>query len=387
MSRDTWGLTSAGFYKPTYAEIRAENVVDWKGKAGENRDTSDESPEGRFISLLSVAENKWWEAQEATYNAGFRDSADDVALESLLGPVIGPPKPATYSTVTLTLVLNAAVTVPAGSRVQLDDTGSVWLTDEEVTSVGGGDYPVTATAESSGAIAAYASSDWTIVNAVTGWTGVANLADADLGQAEETDQEYRERARQSVKQGGVHAALLKLDGVTLVRVFENDTDDPDALYGETHWFEVLVQGGDQNEIAAVIWLWRSAGIKLQGSTVVGIVDSDGNSQTVRFTRPTAVPIHIEVTVTQGEGYPTSGDPATSIKQAVADWGDANQGVGDNVVTSKLVIPIHGDTPGIEGLVIKVEDVDPPTVTTVFVIADRQIATFDTANIDVIGAAP
>jgi len=387
MSRDTWGLTDTGFYKPTYAEIRAENVVDWKSKAGENRDTSDESPEGRFISLLSVAESKWWEAQEATYNAGFRDSADGVALESLLGPVIGPPKPATYSTVTLTLDLDAAVTVTAGSRVKLDDTGTVWLTDEEVTSIGAGGYPVTATAENSGPLTAYASSAWTIVNSVTGWNSVSNAADADVGQNEETDAEYRERARKSVQQGGVVAALLKLEGVTFAKVFQNDTDDPDALYGETHWMEVLVRGGDAAEIAAVIWLWKPAGIKLQGTTSQAIFDSDGNTQTVYFNRPTAVAIHIEITVTQGEGYPTSGDPASAIKQAVADWGDANQGVSDDVVASKLMIPVHGAVDGIEGIVIKVEDVDPPTVTTVFDIADREIATFDTANIDVIGADP
>lgn len=213
-----------------------------------------------------------------------------------------------------------------------------------------------------------------------------NSADATPGTNIETDPEFRLRREELLRQTGkatveaIRASLRALDGVTQALVLENTTlvTDVDGLPGKS--FECVVQGGVDQEIADDIWDSKPAGIEAHGSTSKTVTDSQGINHTIKFSRPTDVPIYIKLTASVDFAvYPTDGD--TQIKTAlVAKM--AEQQVGDDVIALQFkCVPL--DVAGVEDVTIfLIDDIDPPVGTTNVVIATRELASLDSADIDV-----
>ena len=105
-------------------------------------------------------------------------------------------------------------------------------------------------------------------------------------------------------------------------MFYNDTDAPNADGVPAHSIEVLVLGGLDQAIADALWsVAGGSGIHLHGSTTKTVVDSQGNTQTVRFSRPTQVPIYVVADVTYDNTpgvFPSNG--GTQIQNALATFG-------------------------------------------------------------------
>ena len=89
--------------------------------------------------------------------------------------------------------------------------------------------------------------------------------------------------------------LYGVEGVTCVDVNVNDTGNVSENGLPPHSYEVVVQGGDQDEIAQVIWSKHPVGITLYGNTSVD-VPTQLNCQSVSFSRPVEVPICLDVTL-------------------------------------------------------------------------------------------
>lgn len=62
-------------------------------------------------------------------------------------------------------------------------------------------------------------------------------------------------------------------------------------------FEIVVNGGDDTEIANAILGAKPAGIQSYGSTSVLVFDDFGNPYTIAFSRPTQVPIYVSIVLT------------------------------------------------------------------------------------------
>ena len=185
---------------------------------------------------------------------------------------------------------------------------------------GGAYIDIACTAESTGAVQAPADSLTVIETAVAGWASVNNLEDADLGRAVETDAAYKLRRTTSLQQaesGTVEAIKNKLiddvTGVTKAFVIENDTLIPDGDGRPGKSLECIVQGGAEQAIAEAIFEVKAAGIQAYGSISKTVVDSEGNSHTIAFSRPSEIDIYIDVTVTQKAGSTVTSD---SVKTAI-----------------------------------------------------------------------
>jgi uncharacterized phage protein gp47/JayE len=146
-------------------------------------------------------------------------------------------------------------------------------------------------------------------------------------------------------------------------------------------FEAIVLGGVDQVIREQIWDSKPAGIEAHGAVIGTITDSQGIVHTIKFSRPTSVPIWIDVTVTVDPlVFPSDG--AARIKQAIVDFGDAFA-LGQDVIRSQLFCPIQ-DVPGVLDVTLLELGTAPfPAGTVNLPMATRQLAAFDTSRIVVV----
>lgn len=201
---------------------------------------------------------------------------------------------------------------------------------------------VAAAATVTGPTVANAGTITEIATPVGGVDGVVNVTDATVGRNQMTNAELRvlrelELARPGTSPiNAIRAALLELDGVTSAFVFNNPSDNTvDGM--PPHSVEAMVQGGDDQEILDCLLANVAAGIQTHGQgagAVTGTAtDSQGISHTVKFTRPSDVPIYIAITLTKESGvYPADGD--AQVEQAIVDFG-AQLAAGKDAVAWQL----------------------------------------------------
>lgn len=229
-----------------------------------------------------------------------------------------------------------------------------------------------------------------IVTPVLGWDSVTNPLAASEGRLLETDEELRLRFRNTKLErssnilDSLYSALLNIDGVEEVRIYENDTDVIDGNGVQPHSFLPIVLGGSSQLIAETIWENKPIGILSQGTTVVTITDSQGFPHDIGLQRPDPVNIYVAVDISADpeSDIPLPGGASDQIKAAIIAYADANFGVGKDVIYSRLYTPIN-TIPGhtINSLFIGLAPA--PAGTSNLVIAFDEIASFQTANISVV----
>lgn len=189
----------------------------------------------------------------------------------------------------------------------------------------------------------------TIQSPLVGWDTVTNPFAAIAGKVVETDAELRLRFLQAKFQDGsntyeaIYAAVLKLNGVKQIVIYENETDT--AFVSPpvpAHSFYPIVLGGVSTEIAQAIWNNKPAGILSYGSTTEGVADSQGILHDISFDRPTDLPVYISLTIVKDDTFPSDGEAA--IKTSLIDY-LSTLGIGEDVVYSRLYTPINSAAKG------------------------------------------
>jgi len=183
-----------------------------------------------------------------------------------------------------------------------------------------------------------------IVTPVSGWDAISNIENGVAGRNLETDQELRIRRLNSIRvlgAGSVEAIQARLrqevQDVLNALVFENR--EPFEVDGRpAHSFETVVQGGDDTEIAEKIWELKPAGIQTTGNVNVIITDSNGDSQSIFFSRPEPVYVWVEVdlTVISGEFSATGAD---DVAAAILAFGQSYN-VGEDILYQEFTQPIY-----------------------------------------------
>lgn len=184
----------------------------------------------------------------------------------------------------------------------------------------------------------------TISVPISGWDSVVNPVAATTGRLTETDEELRERFRnskffqsQNIVEG-ILDALRNVPGVTDAIVYENDTNAPDILGVPAHSFLPIVLGGLPSDIAQAIWENKPTGIPSVGETTVQVADSQGFLHSISYRQPTEIQVYVKMTISDLGTMP--GDADAQIKQKLVDYSDSNQFIGDDVIYSRLYTPIN-----------------------------------------------
>lgn len=240
-----------------------------------------------------------------------------------------------------------------------------------------------------GAIAIPEKSATVIHTPVSGWISVNNRTSGLTGRNLETDIEFRVRRLKSIKFSGsgtmesMRARLLNITGVTSVKILENTTEVMDSNGLPPKSFEVLVLGGEDLDIANMIWLVKPAGIRTYGNTEKNVLDSEGKIQTVYFSRSIKVYIFAKIVITKNNDFIDNSIPI--IKQNIVNQ-ILRVGLGEPVIYQSLFAAVYG-VPGVTNAIITiggtlVETSIPILVAENVTVLPSQIVTTDVNKITI-----
>jgi len=229
-----------------------------------------------------------------------------------------------------------------------------------------------------------------IVTPVLGWDSVTNPLDASPGRLVETDEELRSRFRNTKLErssnilDSLYSALLNVDGVEELAIYENDTDITDSNGVLPHSFFPVVLGGSSQIIAETIWQNKPMGIKSQGNTIIPITDTQGFLHNIGFERPTPVVVYISMTLSLNPEAPIQfpSDGADQIRAAIQTYASQNFGVGKDVIYSRMFTPIN-TVPGHQIDSLFIGTTPSPVGTANIVIDFADISSFESININIV----
>ncbi len=196
-----------------------------------------------------------------------------------------------------------------------------------------------------------------IVKSVAGLQEVTNVGSYIAGRLEETDVEFRKSYvdkifnRSSAMLESVRSAILEnVQGVRSVAAYENDTNEYDSMGRPPHSIEIVVDGGDRNEIAQRIFEKKCGGISTycteeNGEEVV-LKGVYGEDITIRFNRPSELYIWFQIGVTLSSTTVPPINYSDLIKEVVVECMQG-VGAGENVLPQKFIERLTNEIPGID----------------------------------------
>lgn len=224
---------------------------------------------------------------------------------------------------TCDIIINGKAGTQIINGAVADINNVIWQLPNTVVIPTSGNIMVTATCSQIGAITA-APNTLTVINTPTrGWESVDNPRAAIVGLPIETDAQLRSRQAISTMlpsqtvMDGIVGAIRQLPNVQRVSYIENDTASTDPHGVPAHAIVLIVEGGDAQQIARVIFLKKTAGTPTWGNVNEQITDSMGHGRLVSFSRPNQVNVYVNVTIEIMDGY-TSGI-GNSIGETIANY--------------------------------------------------------------------
>ncbi|VTP13234.1 hypothetical protein PUATCC27989T_01070 [Phytobacter ursingii] len=342
LNLDTLGLsatvTAQGISAPDYQTILDTVTGYFQQIYGTDAYLDPDSKDGQMVALVALAIHDANTTAINVYNSFSPSTALTDALSRNVKINGIARKGETRSTVDLILSGTTGTTITNGSVK--DANGIIWnlpattIIDEN---------QVTATCNTTGAVAALAGTVTVINTPTRGWTSVTNPQAATIGAAAETDAELRVRQGQSVALpsltpfDAVDGALANISGVTRHKLYENDTGSVDVNGLPAHSISAIVDGGDATTIAQIVRGKKGQGVATYGTTTIVVPDAWGNPHPISFSRPVNVPIYVAITIHVFAGYTSLiGD---QIKSAIADYINSLK-IGDDVLLSRIYSPAN-----------------------------------------------
>ena len=344
-------VDDSGLHLPTYNDILEDMIDSMKKIYGQDIYLENDSADYQLLSILALKVHDSYQAVQYAYNSRSPATAICAALDSVVKLNGIYRKPAGYSTCELTITGTPFTEIINGSVK--DNTGNVWSLPASVVIGSDGTVKSTATCNVAGAVTALPGDITQIDTPTFGWKTVNNEVSAIPGNAIETDGELRQRQTISVSNpsqtmlAGTLGAIRALKNVARVSVYENDTNisavDPDNNpFGlPPHSITCVVEGGNDNDIAEAILYHKGIGCYTNGTTVISVKDQNEYINTVRFYRPSYVPIFVHIKIKKYTGYISS--LASTVKSAIYDYIQGLE-IGRDVSISMLTGIVVGCNP-------------------------------------------
>lgn len=410
----TYGLTDQGFnIKPLDQILNDINTKQQQG-ISPTLNVSPSAIMGIANGIVAQAAYDNWQMAQALYAGMDRDVATGDQLTSLALLTGTRREDATATTVNATVNVDNGFSAAAGTMFASVEgqPNNVFTNVVAVSNTSGSAANVAGEfkAVNAGPTPCYAGTLIVISQPLTGWNSITNAADGTPGQAVQTDASLRIASESELSTGGSTTAAALRDNVLAdmqpdsstptttatisCTVLYNDTPTTDANNVPPNSVEVIAyQPGytlaDNNLLAALILSTKAAGIATYGLTSATILDSQGNSETIRFTRPSELALYIALTVkTDPTKFPSNG--ATLIKDLLVAYGNSEYAPGASVYVKALqgvLFPNPNDpAAGVAGILdvtaFAIDTISVPVNTANIAISLRQVAKLDTARITV-----
>ena len=226
--------------------------------------------------------------------------------------------PGSGTVVSATCTGASGTVIPAGSVAQ-DNNGYLYSSLTDATIPTTGSVAVSFQNQTQGAIACPIGALNTIYTAIAGWDTITNAQAGTLGNVVESRAAFEARRAASVAGNSVNsvqsifAAVTQVPNVTGAFVVDNPTN-ASITYGATNYtlvansLVVSAVGGADADVANAIWSKKPPGCNYNGNTTVTVYDNNYNSPvpySVKFLRPTAVPIYFVVQIKNSVLLPTN----------------------------------------------------------------------------------
>lgn len=314
----TWGLTSAGYVAKPLDQILSDMQADQLANISPNLNQQAPDPIAVLTGEVAAELAELWQGEAALYSGMDPDTADGDQLTGV-------------SLLTGTERLAAQKTQVPGCTVNVDpgtylagtlfartssDTVNQYTNKTDVVNSGGVAANVTVDFEAvdTGPLTVNASTLTVIAQAVTGWNSITNPTAGTPGTNGEDDPDLRIRREEELSASGAStAAAIQADVLAKMivpttssdtlncTVLFNDTDTTDGNGLPPHSIEVVAYqpgntGADDAALANLILAQKAAGIGTHGTSSATATDSEGNTETISFTRPTTTTIYVSCNV-------------------------------------------------------------------------------------------
>ncbi|MEN2861130.1 baseplate J/gp47 family protein [Mannheimia haemolytica] len=317
-------FTPQGLILPSEQEILNGVLADFNAAFGGGLSQNLETPQGQLASSIAaiIADKNnqiaWLVNNlDPTYSDGImQDAIAKIYFVKRKGRV--------NSFATCQFVGLPGVTIPKGLVIK-DTTNNEWILDEEISILENG--TVEGRVIANGVYGAKANTITKIHQSIIGLDRVTNPQDAVVGTERESRQDFAERYRESVAMNAqgmpsaVHANVMKLEGVIDCYVIDNPTNKT-VKHGATgypikpHSVYVAVRGGNDLDIAKMIWLYSGNGCDFNGNTEMVFTDytsfTPKPTYYINFMRPLDTPIFFRVKIKSG----LVGDYLNEMKEAI-----------------------------------------------------------------------
>lgn len=400
MSANVYGMTSTGFKPKRLRDLLDETMADIRAITDEDGQAvfineKDDSIIGQFNAIVCEQLADCWQQAYAASTQFDPLNAFGVALRSLVQLNGIVPAYGSATKINVTLSGTSGTVVPAGSQISDVNANTIFSLNSDVIIGSAGTGTGTATCNTLGEINPANNTIIQILTPVYGWHNVTNTSVAVLGDDPETDnqlhiKQQRETSNTSYSQvDALYAGITNLAGVDYVRIYQNWTLETDDKGIPAKTIAAVVDGGDTEAIANVMWLKAPMLSNYAGNLEhpVTMFDRFGLAYQITFYRPEKVPVYIDldITITDASIYPA--DAYDQIKQNIIDYAayglNSSNGFppGSPVIYSRLYTPIN-EVPGFKINHLYIGTSASPTGTSDLEMDWLQVAEFTADNINI-----
>lgn len=303
-----------GLQVKTQSELVQNLTQDFQDIYGEDINVESNSPDGQMINVFAQCVEDFYQLLSQVYTSFDPDQAIGNVLDQRVAINGVQRKAGTYTYVNVDVVCDRSVTLNGLDQYSEEDAYTI--SDSEgnefclsaTSPVSTGTNSLVFRAKNVGQVEVLPNTITTPVTIILGVTSVNNPSGATVtGENEETDAELRERRKRAVSISnvgyteGLQAALENIPDVTKASVFQNRTNVTDTFGIPGHSVWVIVQGGTNADIGAVMDAKMAPGIGMKGTQSVMVPQVDGSIETYYFDRPTQELLYVTLNVTPLNG--------------------------------------------------------------------------------------
>lgn len=228
-----------------------------------------------------------------------------------------------------------------------DENGYLWQLEKEFTITSDGTVDVGASCVINGAIQAPIGTINKIKTPTSGWYTATNKFAATPGMEVETDSQLRARIEVSTSiaadavMDSLIANLLLIDNVLDVKGFENYTSTYDELGLPPHSIAMIVEGGEQEQIAKTIYRIKTPGTNTYGDIHIPVTTESHREIIISFFRPRYKNVTVTINIVPLSTYTDVLNGP--IKNAVRKYVTGLE-IGQPIYASSLFAEVLGENP-------------------------------------------
>ena len=338
-------LTAKGFERQSYDDVLNKEIQRAKELFGEDIDTSELTPLGKFIRIGAYYLAEAYEEAEYIYYSIFPNTARGVSLDRLCVFVGITRDPATAAIYKRKVFGTDGYEVPMGFLV--GTVSGITFYSVEKKEIKDGECDITVWCSETGNTGNVDIKEITrIINPVAEVSGIQGVECIALGAEAETDYELRKRfeaAREGAgacTEASIKAAIMRVPTVTSVSIIINDTLSEDSEGRPGKSFECFINGGENyyDLIGETIFEKTPIGIKSVGDISVVIKDEFGREHSVNFSHTSKIKVYVKLRIRTNPQFENENGKAAicdNIKTFIN-----GSGVGEDVILSSLYGKIH-----------------------------------------------